>query len=72
MAEEELKTLVLASKEVNSHYTGLEIYNVVALCTPSHAAQVLQIMQSSLDTAELIYICKEGQKCKTLPGTICT
>ena len=68
MTEEEIKTLFFASKEINSNFTGLEVFNVITLCTLEYAAAVYKLMQSTFDSAEQVFVCKQGQVLESLTG----
>ena len=68
MTEEENKTLFFASKEINSNFTGLEVFNVITVCTLEHAAAVYKLMQSTFDSAEQVFVCKQGQALESLTG----
>ena len=69
MKDEDFKTLMLASKEVNSAFTSLELYNVAVHVTSTSSAEKLkQIMQMCFDSVETIYLGWNAEKCQTLSG----
>ena len=68
MTEEEIKILLFASKEINSNFTALEVFNIITLCTPEHAAGVSKLMQSTFNSAEQVFICNQEQILASLTG----
>jgi flagellar biosynthesis protein FlhB len=71
MKDEDFKTLMLASKEVNSAFTSLELYNVAVHVTSTSSAEKLkQIMQMCFDSVETIYLGWNAEKCQTLSALL--
>ena len=69
ITEEQLRNMILASKEVNSSSVCLHTFNFILHSQPEEAQHALTVCQNCLDFAEVIYSCIDCSKVPPASGT---
>ena len=64
---EDLKTLVLAARDVNGVSLEAECYSIVALCSESVQPLVTEAIKGGFDSIEKLYICSAQKKLESVP-----
>ena len=63
---EDLKTLVLAARDINGVSLEAECYSIVALCSVSVEPLVTEAIKDGFDSIEKLYICSAHKKLESV------